>query len=101
MRRRRGGGGGEGEVFVPPYKSQYPLVSAVVRERRSRGDGKGRLKVREREAKGGRWGNGAAASREWNMKIFGIWTEFAAFPQPRQLCSSYEQKTPAKLCSPR
>lgn len=44
-------------------------------------------------------GRGAAASREWNMKIFGIWTEFAAFPQPRQLCSSYEQKTPAKLCS--
>lgn len=49
-------GGGEGEVFVPPYKSQYPLVSAVVRERR------GRLNVRERgggeEEKNGGTGGG-------------------------------------------
>lgn len=54
----------------------------------------------ENEGKGKRGGE-PSSSREWNMKIFGIWTEFAAFPQPRRLCSSYEQKTPAKLCSPR
>lgn len=44
LRERR-----EGEVFVPPYKSQYPLVSAVERERTKIARRKGRIKVGERE----------------------------------------------------
>ncbi|KAL0115038.1 hypothetical protein PUN28_010538 [Cardiocondyla obscurior] len=53
-----------GEVFVPPYKSQYPLVSAVVRERRAtsaRGKGRLALAARERE-KGREDENGAAVA---------------------------------------
>lgn len=44
LRERR-----EGEVFVPPYKSQYPLVSAVERERTKAARQKGRIKVGERK----------------------------------------------------
>lgn len=44
----------EGEVFVPPYKSQYPLVSAVERERTKTARRKGENKSgRERKDENG------------------------------------------------
>lgn len=50
---RRGkpeGGGKVGEVFVPPYKSQYPLISAVQQEgEREREKTRGREKEGEKD----------------------------------------------------
>lgn len=70
--REGGKGRGEGEVFVPPYKSQYPLVSAVVRERRRQCGGKGRIKVREREGGGRRrTGRQLVANGIWKYLVYG------------------------------
>lgn len=55
-RRRRG------EVFVPPYKSQYPLVSAAVRERRGTARSKKRIKVSKRSRSEREEENGAAVA---------------------------------------
>lgn len=55
----------------------------------------------EREKEGGRGGERGrerSSSREWNMKIFGIWTEFVAFPQPRRLCSSRTNRKRRRNC---
>jgi len=58
LRERR-----KGEVFVPPYKSQYSLVSAVGRERgRRQRDGKERIKVGEEREREREDENGAAVA---------------------------------------
>lgn len=61
-----------GEVFVPPYKSQYSLVSAAVRERRRTTRWKRRIKVSKRDRSEREEESGAAvANGIWKYLVYG------------------------------